>query len=475
MEEPFAIYVRVSEVGGRGGPGFASPEEQEAAARAWADRNGVELYFEESECVDLDVSGGLAAEDRKLGGLIERCESGELGGIIVRYETRFARDVIAGAATLKRLEDCGARLVATASGFDSANLTPESRMVFNMMMSVGQAERERARGNYMSGKLRAARRGEWCGIAPFGYDRDENRRLVPNKDADTVREAFRLRVAETGYSEMARLLPGTTRSGLRKIVSNRAYVGEQRVPNPEKKGELVVLENDHPPLVTEEEWEAANAVRRPAPAHNGIGRETILKGVCRCGRCSSTMHVLAYGNDRSRRTYACTGCGATSMAVLKVDPAVTRMLGEAIGRGEPGLTSILREDDRHRRALEAVERAKADLVDYRDSIEIQRELGASAFAEGLRVRRQAIETARRALRETPRPPARPLKRPSSREEMDLEYMQELCRRTIAEVRIHPRSAPERMTVRWADSDEHLPVPPAPEADAVMRKRRRKAA
>ena len=48
----FAIYVRVSEVGDREGPGFGSPEEQEAAAREWAERAGVEVYFNPDECVD---------------------------------------------------------------------------------------------------------------------------------------------------------------------------------------------------------------------------------------------------------------------------------------------------------------------------------------------------------------------------------------------------------------------------------------
>ena len=62
MGRPFAIYVRVSEVGGREGESFASPEEQEAAARAWAERVGEDVYFEEDECVDLDVSGGLGAD-----------------------------------------------------------------------------------------------------------------------------------------------------------------------------------------------------------------------------------------------------------------------------------------------------------------------------------------------------------------------------------------------------------------------------
>lgn len=71
MSAPLAIYVRVSEVGEREGPGFGSPEEQESAARDWAERAGVEVYFNETECVDLDVSGATSASYRRLVKLIE--------------------------------------------------------------------------------------------------------------------------------------------------------------------------------------------------------------------------------------------------------------------------------------------------------------------------------------------------------------------------------------------------------------------
>src|SRR5712691_8924341 len=173
---PYGIYARVSEVGDRNGESFASPDEQEVSARAWAEREGVEVYFNEDECVELDVSGAVAAEERKLGRLIERWETGELAGIIVRDERRFARDPIAGGVALDRLVECGARLKATWSGFDSANLTPESRMVFDIMMAIGKAERARNRAARVSGSRRAAKNGYYLASkAPLGYTWSERR------------------------------------------------------------------------------------------------------------------------------------------------------------------------------------------------------------------------------------------------------------------------------------------------------------
>jgi hypothetical protein len=231
-----------------------------------------------------------------------------------------------------------------------------------------------------------------------------------------------------------------------------------------------VVENSHRPLVTAAEWEAANAVKGRAPVHTGLGEKAQLKGIVRCGSCGSVMHVLAYGKARDRRTYACTGSGGgcASMSLAKVEPAVLHMLDLAIAEGEPHVAAVIEGDSRYSDALSAVESARAALSEYRDSVEIQRELGLAGFAEGLRVRREAVEEARRALRETPRPEALS-DRPMTLTEADLDSRRRFYQRAIAEVLVHPRGSQRRITLRWAGSDEPLAVPecrpaegPAPE-------------
>lgn len=467
---PFAIYCRESE------EGSSDLTEQEARGMEWAERNGIEI----AEIVAETASGGLMADDRKLGQLIARCESGELGGIIVRDEKRFARDVVAGSVALARIRDSGARLVATWTAFDSENLTPEANLVFNMLMAVGQAELERNRLRRIVGKDNAAERGVWCSAPPVGYDRDEGGRLHPNGDAATVRRIFALRAEGRGFSEIVRELPEVTvthtrsrrraearltRSGVRRIVMNRAYLGEQRVPNG-RKGEPRVISNSHSPLVTVQEWEAANAVRGRAPVHTGLGGETQLKGLVRCGLCGGTMHVLAYGKARDRRTYACTNKGCVSMAVGKVEPAVLHALDLAIAEREQHVAAVIEGDTRYADALIAVEDAQHGLAEYRDNIELQRVLGMRDWTEGLRTRREAVEYARRALREVPRPESLS-RQPMTLAEFDLDDRRRFYRRVIAEVRVFPRSASQRLTLRWQGSAEEIPVAPvAPSSGPV---------
>jgi DNA invertase Pin-like site-specific DNA recombinase len=459
---PFAIYCRASE---EDGDGFSSsPEEQEAEARAWAERGGMEV---EDEPVFEVVSGAAAAQDRRLGQLIERCEAGELAGIIVRDLNRFARDVVAGGAALARIVESGARLVATRNSFDSENLTPETEMMFNMLMAVGQAERKRNRLRRQFGKDKAAMSGVWCSAVPVGYDRDAEGRLQPNGDGEAVRMAFKLRAEGLGFSEIARRLPAVTvthtrdrtrvqtqltRSGVRRLIANRAYLGEQRVPNG-SKGNPKVIEGSHRPLVTEAEWEAANAIEGQGPRHTGLAAEVAgLRGLVRCGNCGGTLHVI----DKQRPRYTCTAgpgrcTGRGSMIVQQLEDAVDRALTKEFKRGRAELVAVAQQGERYSDALDAVEDANRSLAEYRDNVELQRVLGMKDWTEGLRVRKEAIEVARRALRELgPKPrPVKDVRR----------LLKDSSRTFVAEVRVYPRVAEHRLAVRWAGAAK-------PEAVAV---------
>ncbi len=295
-------------------------------------------------------------------------------------------------------------------------------------------------------------------VVPKGKGAGEGR-LVPNADAQTVRRIFKLRAEGLRFSEIAER-ENLNRSSVRKHVMNRAYLGEQRIPDPKNPGEPLVIQDCHAALVTEAEWEAANAVKtgRP-PTHNGLSNTVALKGIVRCGLCNAKMTVCGYGNGKS--SYACTnGCGGTGMATHLVDPPVLRELDDALEEHEPHVAAVMQGDSRYADALAAVEQARTDLAEYRDSLEIQRELGVKAFADGLKVRKAAIETARLALRDTPRP----FEQSMTREEFLALDARKYYPRLITEVLVFPRSSEHRLMMRWQGQDEAWPVPPMPTVD-----------
>jgi DNA invertase Pin-like site-specific DNA recombinase len=458
VSAPFVIYTRASIE--RDGKLSSDPADQETAARLYASQHDLDVHYDEDECNEV-ASGGLAAKDRKLGLLIQRCEAGEFAGIIVRDENRFARDVIAGGSALKQLVDCGARLIATATGFDSGHLTPASQMVFNIMMSVGQAARETNVGNMKGGKLKAARRGEWVSLPPLGYDRDPvTKRLTPNADAAKVKRIFELRAKEVSFSAIAREVFGDTaaRSSAYRVVTHRAYLGIQTVPDPDHKGKTVEVPNSCKPLVTEPQWEAANAVKGQAPARTGIGETTHLKGIVRCGVCGHVLHVLGYGKSSPLLgRFVCTkGRCAVGMPVHKLEPAILHQLDLAIATKMPQVAAVIEGDDRYEAALAAVETAKAALAEYRDNVEMQQILGVADFTAGLKVRKEAVETARVALREVPPPKPKSGKK-LTLAEFNIAQQRDFNQRVIDEILVFPRANKVRVTLRWTGTTNHIPV------------------
>jgi DNA invertase Pin-like site-specific DNA recombinase len=416
----FGIYVRVSEVGERDGPSFGSPEEQEAAARLWAEQNGVEV--ENEAVVELDVSGATAVNDRKLGRLIERCEAGELEGVVVRYHDRFARDVIEGALALQRLHECGARLIATASNFDSENLTPDARMVFNIQMSIAQAQRERNRDARRRGAQRAAERGLHLAARPaYGYrwvNRQKGGRkgvegggigkIEPDpKTAKLLKKAFALRAQGESFERLAKLLGVGGKSSARAIIRNRVYVGEARVPG-ERSGETRVIRSAHEPLVTEAQWEAANAGRGTYKPRTGAWADQArAAGIIYCASCERRMAVGRAGRPGHHfPSYQCTaeGCPGPRVGVRmdNMDAFVTTLLMHAVVTEVPEVIAVLAGDDRYQRALDVVEDARAELETFIAEVSIT-DIGKHAWIAGKKAREGKLVEARKQLRDTPAP------------------------------------------------------------------------
>src|SRR5205814_2303009 len=103
-------------------------------------------------------------------------------------------------------------------------------------------------------------RGAWCAPTPFGYERDSQKRLVPNEDAATVQAIFRMRADGKGFSDITEELGLRSRALARQVARSRTYLGEQAIPDPLHKGKPQTLRNSHTALVTLAEFEAANAV-----------------------------------------------------------------------------------------------------------------------------------------------------------------------------------------------------------------------
>lgn len=85
------------------------------------------------------------------------------------------------------------------------------------------------------------------------------------------------------------------------------------------------------------------------------------------------------------------------MKAAKLDAYVEVLLMTAVVDREPHVGAMIEDDTRYQDAMAAVHEAEPVYEEFRDSVELQRELGIRGFADGLRVRKKALELARQEL------------------------------------------------------------------------------
>ena len=292
-------YIRVSQVRGRKGESFISPEVQREKIEAQA-RAGGHLIVDVFE--DLDEPGSKY-ERPSFQRALEAVEASEADGIIVASLDRFARSVPDAGEALRRLEQAGGVLVSVKDALDTS--TPVGRFARTMMLAIAELELERIRENWQAATEKAIGRGVYIsGECPVGYQRGKDGRLLIDPGgAEAVRYIFSARAAETSWKRICEHLDrehtqengaSWTPQRCQWIVGNRVYLGEAR------QG-VIVNPDAHEPIVDRIEWEAA----RP----NGRRREwrvepRLLSSLARCATCGYALR-----KDYTRADYPRYACG----------------------------------------------------------------------------------------------------------------------------------------------------------------------
>jgi DNA invertase Pin-like site-specific DNA recombinase len=403
----YDIYARISQEGDRT---EAELQEQlaiyEGACREWAERNGVEVG--EVVC-ETDVSGSKPVDERELGRLLARIESGESAGILTPYLDRFGRDQLEGCVAWKRIADAGGRLVCVNDGLDSAQ--PGAKLNFQIRMAIAEDYLDRVRANFLTRIQAKAAKGAYLACkAPLGYRKDDDGRIHPDPEvAPLVARAFEMRAEGRPAREIAEYLNGeglksTTENGVRHLLRNQAYLGEAKVQSG-IRGHPRTLQDAHEPLVTPDLFERAQAAGGPYRPNNGsLASRVRLAGLVYCGGCGKRLKVGGSGK-RQDPSYLCTrgGCPARSgISARRLDGYVEGLIQEAILAGEPHAVAILEGDTRYEQALAAVEAEQRELQTWRDDVRVS-DVGLDAWKAGLAAREAALDLARKALREIPAP------------------------------------------------------------------------
>jgi site-specific DNA recombinase len=381
--------VRVSHMGDRkaGAPNVHADREQIQEITAEAKRMGMRVHILTPE---LDVSGGLPLKDRpSLREAVEGVESGKYAGIIVAYLSRLGRNVREQLSVWDRVETAGGRIIVVRERIDTS--TPSGRYIRTILAANDERELEEYTERFERLREWATAAGIWQRRqTPRGYRKDPaSRKLVLDERAEETRRAFLRRAAGETFSRLGRDL-GMTQSGVRAMLRNRVYLGELRVGDH-------VNASAHEPLVTEEEWLAA---QRYGTAHVPRSDATValLAGLVRCATCG---HIMSRsGRGRGRAVYAChrqhsAGLCARPAAITlePLDDCLDQIALAELGK----LTATAAESGRGiveaRRMLAQAER---ELAAYLEGVSAAG-LAPGQYAEGARGRRETVDEARERL------------------------------------------------------------------------------
>lgn len=307
-------YTRVSQVKGRSGDTFISPERQRELVEDWARRNQAELV---DVLYEGDESGGRV--DRPLlNWAVEQIEGPKSGidGLVVPKVDRFFRQQLGGHEMIRRIRDAKGFLVMAGGTVDSR--TPEGRMMLGFMLTIAEHEYDNYKDNFTDARMRAVARGVHpCANTPVGYRRRQVGVTVNGNpkwtgplfvDPDTgplVRQMIERAADGEAWRSIARWAesvglrtalghPHWTARAVKEVVRNHVYKGVA-FHGP------FVNENAHEALVDDDTWRRA---QRPGALNPPRGRDpAMLSGILRCAGCSHNAQPdLDAGK---RRRYSC--------------------------------------------------------------------------------------------------------------------------------------------------------------------------
>ena len=216
-----ALYLRVStEAQADEGYSLAAQAEK---LEAYCRMKGIDRF---TQYVDGGFSGSNLSRPA-VTQLIDCIRRGEVERVVVYKLDRLSRSQ---KDTLYLIEDVfaphGVDFVSINENIDTG--TPYGRAMIGILSAFAQLERENIFLRTRMGMVERVRQGYWPGGGkiPFGYDYDAAKGiLVPNRDADTVREIYARYLAGESAGSIARALGLRYEHLVRQILDRESNTG----------------------------------------------------------------------------------------------------------------------------------------------------------------------------------------------------------------------------------------------------------
>ena len=293
--------------------------------------------------------------------LVEAIRSGNVERVVVYKLDRLSRSQ---KDTLYLIEDVflphGVDFVSINENIDTGS--PYGRAMIGILSAFAQLERENIFLRTRMGMVERVKQGFWPGGGkiPFGYDYDaEKGILVPNSDADIVREIYARYLEGQSTGRIARELGLKYEHLVRQILLRESNTGVIVYRGETYRGR-------HEPLVDPDTFARAARRLQRSDKPRAAASNKLLTGLLVCGHCGAKMRyqkwgsagdkLVCYSRDKSKpHLVHDANCPNLGVMARQVEEVVIRDLSRLAA--EPvSPRSSKKEPAECRRALERAQR-----------------------------------------------------------------------------------------------------------------------
>lgn len=374
-----ALYGRTSKDDDR----RVTIEIQQKSLRDWSTSDPlVDRVFD--QYWDDGVTGKLPLGKRPEGKrLMEDVQAGRIQSVAVAYVDRFGRTLLDGLQAAADLEKYKVKVVAVQDGWDARR--DDDPLYFQFRLMLAEAEHRRISERMNNGKLRAMERDNAPPGGPvvFGYCMDSHGQYVLDPgEARIVKHIFEMKLEGYSHQQILTWFKSTgVRAGLkfqkrlagtppvaarnhleaelhlskiRKILSNRVYIGER------KWGDRVF---PCPPIVDQETFDKVQRLLEGSincGRKFGDGSKGLVTGLFTCGKCGAVYYFKSeprqrtsgkvvpysrYINNSARRDWS-KGCKSKTIPVEQLDADVWALVESYLKNPEAIVRRVIAENEK---------------------------------------------------------------------------------------------------------------------------------
>ena len=229
---------------------------------------------------DKGITGTSIEKRDEFNRMIEDCRAGKINRIPVKSVSRFARNTTELIEVVRELRELGVMIIFEEQNLDTSDMHSEMQLALFAM--AAQEESRSISGNLRLVIRKQIEKGKYIGTqVPIGYDR-VNDTLIPNSDAEIVRDIFAMYNCGIGMDRIANMLNVCesskriwNRSSIAAVLKNEKYMGDLLAPKKYttdtlpfqqkyNKGEKTqyYTENSHEGIVSRETFQNAQKLMK---------------------------------------------------------------------------------------------------------------------------------------------------------------------------------------------------------------------